>query len=149
MMNRNRTILPLVLVLSAVTSLAGCGGPVEDTAGWHFTLGNQWAEQTRYDKAIEEYDEAISLNPADADMYNNRGIAYYKLDQFEKAMRDYDEAIRINPEHALAYYNRGVVNKKQGERAKAIADFEQLIILTENPQWIAMAKKEIERLRQW
>jgi len=59
-----------------------------------------------YDQAIRDYDEAIRINPEDANAYNIRGAAYHGKGDYDQAIRDYDEAIRINPEDANAYNNR-------------------------------------------
>jgi len=91
-------------------------------------------------------DEAIRLNPQDADAYYNRGNAYGSLGQPERAIEDYAEAIRLNPTLALAYYNRGFTYKLQDKKAEAIVDFEKFITLTDNPQLIEMARQQIEEL---
>jgi tetratricopeptide (TPR) repeat protein len=41
------------------------------------------------------------------DVYNNRGVAYWRLDQFERAIADYDRCLELNPRHVDAYVNRG------------------------------------------
>ena len=50
----------------------------------------------QHQRAIQDYDQAIRLNPRYAEAYNNRGIAYKNLGQHQRAIQDYDEAIRIN-----------------------------------------------------
>jgi tetratricopeptide (TPR) repeat protein len=111
--------------------------------------GAAYADLGQFQQAIQDYDEAIRLNPQDAKAYFNRGNAYYDLDQLERAIQDYDEAIRLNPQDAKAYFNRGVAYKKLGRKAEAIADFERFITLTNNPQWIEMARRVFEKLSQW
>ena len=49
----------------------------------------------QYERAIQDYDEAIRLNPLDADASYNRGIAYSHLgqsEQYEGDIQIYDEA---------------------------------------------------------
>lgn len=41
------------------------------------------------------------------DVYNNRGVAYWRLDQYERAIADYDRCLELNPKHVDAYVNRG------------------------------------------
>jgi tetratricopeptide (TPR) repeat protein len=41
--------------------------------------------------AIQDYNQAIELNPKDARVFNNRGLAYADLKQFEKAIQDYNQ----------------------------------------------------------
>ena len=79
------------------------------------------------ERAIEDYDEAIRLNPGAADAFNNRGNAFRTRDEFERALRDYDEAIRLDPHYAHALNNRGIVFLEQGDAARAIADFDRAI----------------------
>jgi regulator of sirC expression with transglutaminase-like and TPR domain len=37
---------------------------------------------------LQDYNQAIELNPKDADAFIDRGVAYAKLKQFEKAIQD-------------------------------------------------------------
>jgi tetratricopeptide (TPR) repeat protein len=95
---------------------------------------------------IEDSGEAIRINPEFAEAYNNRGISYLNLSQYDLAVADFNEAIELNPTIAAPYFNRGLTYRAQARKAEAIADFGKFISLTDNPQWIQMAKKEIEEL---
>ena len=81
------------------------------------------------ERAIEEYDEAIRLNPNDAIAYKNRGTAYRNLGQFERAIEDYAEAIRLNPNDAIAYYSRGTDYCNLGQFERGIKDYTEAIHL--------------------
>ena len=63
----------------------------------------QKANLEQYEAAIEDYDEAIRLEPDYATTYHNRGLAKDALGQYEAAIADYDEAIRLNPDYATVY----------------------------------------------
>ena len=54
--------------------------------------GNNYVEQGDYQKAIEQYDEAIRLDLQAADAYNNRDIAYQAIGKSEEAARDLAKA---------------------------------------------------------
>jgi tetratricopeptide (TPR) repeat protein len=66
----------------------------------HYYLG----EKAR---AIEDYDQALRIDPGNAATYNDRGVAYYDLGDSRRAIEDYDTALRIDPDYAYAYNNRG------------------------------------------
>ena len=117
------------------TTCASCGAPFE-------------LRQAAGQRAIEDYDKTIRLNSQFADAYHNRGTTYCALGQFERAIKDYDQAIHLNPKDAVAYNSRGNAYKLQGKKAKAIADFEKFITLTDNPQWVEIARRQIEELSE-
>jgi tetratricopeptide (TPR) repeat protein len=60
----------------------------------------------QYQRAIEEYNKAILLEPNNAVTFYRRGLAYAKLGQYQYAIDDYNEAIRLNPNYADALYKR-------------------------------------------
>jgi tetratricopeptide (TPR) repeat protein len=56
----------------------------------------------KYDRAIEDYNEALRLKPDFAQAFSDRGAALYFKGEYQKAIADYDEAIRLEPENARA-----------------------------------------------
>ena len=74
----------------------------------HYNRGIAYHDLRQYQRAIQDYDEAIRLNPQDAEAYNNRGFAYFSLGQHQRAIQDLDEAIRLNPQYAMAYLLRAL-----------------------------------------
>ena len=41
------------------------------------------------DKAMEDYDRAIHLNPSDPNAYYNRGLVFDKMGRLDKAIADF------------------------------------------------------------
>ena len=91
--------------------------------------GFAYASEHNYMHAIEDYNQAIDLNPAYAPIYNNRGNAYGALGDNASAIKDYDQAIAIDPRYAQAYGNRGISYKTLGDFDRAVEDFSQAIRL--------------------
>ncbi|MCZ7380032.1 MAG: tetratricopeptide repeat protein [Candidatus Methanoperedens sp.] len=79
------------------------------TAEGHFIKGYAYYSARKFDKAIEDYNKAIELNPKLAEAYNNRGVVYIYIKEFDKAIKDYNKAIELDPKYAEAYNNRGAV----------------------------------------
>ena len=94
--------------------------------------GLAYAKKRQYDRAIQDYDQAIRLEPSHVANYTNRGIAYKNSGQLDRAIQDYDQAIRLNPNGTNAYYNRGVAYYKKGQYDRAIQDYDQAIRLAPN-----------------
>jgi len=97
-----------------------------------FNQGVKRLQQGDLEAAINNFNEAIRLNPNYAQAYGNRGIAYSRLQQYDKALADYNQFIRFNPNSAVAYYNRATLYDKLGDSQKAIADYDQAIRLNPN-----------------
>lgn len=81
------------------------------------------------DCEIEHCTRAITLNPNDAEAYNNRGVAYYIKGDFNCAIQDFNTAIRLKPDNADTYYNRGLAYGQKTDVDRAIQDFSQVIKL--------------------
>jgi tetratricopeptide (TPR) repeat protein len=69
--------------------------------------GLAYADLKQFKKAIQDYNQAIELNPKDFNAFNGRGTVYIKLKQFEKAIQDYNQAIELDPKYTHAFNNRG------------------------------------------
>jgi tetratricopeptide (TPR) repeat protein len=92
-------------------------------------LGIEKAEQKDYKGAIEEFNQALRINPDAANTYTTRGFVRYKLGDTQGAIADYNQAIQSDPSYARAYFNRGNIRRKLGDNHKAIADYNQAILL--------------------
>ena len=68
-----------------------------------------------FSDAIEDYTKAIELDPDYADAYNNRGYAYYLLEQYGKALNDYDKAIELDPNYEKTIYLRKMLLEEHPE----------------------------------
>ena len=46
-----------------------------------------------YDRALQDYDRSIKINPSYAKAYNNRGIVYEEKGDTNRAVKDFDRSI--------------------------------------------------------
>jgi tetratricopeptide (TPR) repeat protein len=91
--------------------------------------GIEKAEQKDYKGAIEEFNQALRINPDAANTYTSRGFVRYQLGDTQGAIADYNQAIQSDPSYARAYFNRGNIRRKLGDNQNAIADYNQAILL--------------------
>jgi Flp pilus assembly protein TadD len=80
-------------------------------------------------QTLEDYSQAIRLDPDNAELYRNRGVAYKKLGQFYYALRDFSWAIQLDPNDAVSYNNRGHTYSKLGQFVHAIEDYDRALRL--------------------
>jgi tetratricopeptide (TPR) repeat protein len=85
-----------------------------------------------YDQAIEDFNEAILLDPASAHAYIGRGCAWSSKKENARAIEDYSAAIRLKPTNANTYFLRGNAWYDLSDRDKAIADYNEAIRLDPN-----------------
>ncbi|MDO9288528.1 MAG: tetratricopeptide repeat protein, partial [Thermodesulfovibrionales bacterium] len=54
--------------------------------------GNAYDEKGQPDRAIEDYNNAITIDPNYPDSYFNRGITYTRLNKIDSAILDFQKA---------------------------------------------------------
>ncbi len=101
---------------------------IKKDAEYYFNQGNLKASLKQYEEAIEDFDEAIKLDPEYADAYNNRGNLKASLKQYEEAIEDFNKAIKLDPEYEY-YFKRGNLKDSLKQYEEAIEDFDEAIKL--------------------
>ncbi|MEG1649136.1 MAG: tetratricopeptide repeat protein, partial [Rikenellaceae bacterium] len=75
-----------------------------------------------YDRALEDINQAIKLNPKVAHFYYNRAHILYLSGDLVSAINDYTKAIDLYPFMADAYFNRGIIQVRLKETKKGFLD---------------------------
>lgn len=81
----------------------------KEEANRHVKAGLELEGQLLIEEARVEYEEAIRLDPQNAEAYYGRGNANLQLGQLDLALQDFSEAILLDPDHAMAHANRAGV----------------------------------------
>ena len=71
--------------------------------------------QKRFDLAIKDYDEAITIDPKKASSYQQRAVACKLLGRFQTAIGDFTKAIELRPTNLSAVMGRGFAWFQIGE----------------------------------
>ncbi len=61
----------------------------------YYNRGNHYDQMGQVDKAIDDYNKAISLNRDDPKVFVNRGLVYLRLGQVQLAIADFNEACKL------------------------------------------------------
>ncbi len=119
--------------VSAVTSvqvIAGrelAPGPLSNDPNFYRERGIAAYRSGDFLGAIGNLDEAIRLNPNDAQSHNIRGNVWDELGVFERALADYDDAIRIDPNSPAVFHDRAILWQRKGTLDKALLDLDRAI----------------------
>ncbi len=65
--------------------------------------------------AIEEYQNALMLDPLDSNVHNSLGVCYGMQGRYEEAASEFDFVLRLNPDEIMALYNRAVIFHLAGD----------------------------------
>jgi tetratricopeptide (TPR) repeat protein len=121
-----------IAACSRLISAGGLRGPALANAYW--VRGEAHRYKREYQQAVEDYSEAIRINPKDLQSYLDRGTAYARLEDHDRAIADFSMVIRVDKAadqtrvyRALQYRADSYKEKKDYDRA--IADYSEDIRL--------------------
>ncbi|MBE6307882.1 MAG: tetratricopeptide repeat protein [Bacteroidales bacterium] len=93
--------------------------------------------------ALEDFNEALVLNPKDITVYNNRGVLKKEQKDYIGSMSDYNRAQEIDPNKATTYNNRADLYITLGKLNEALDDINRCITLDASNPVFFITKGEI------
>ncbi len=99
----------------------------KELAVTYYNRGQAFALMKRTDKAVDDFTQAIKLDPSLARAYDSRGKIYKQKGDLDKAIDDFSNALKIVPFAAGVLTRRGSIYSDKGQYDKAIADFSQAV----------------------
>ncbi len=131
----------LILTLLFASWLLACGSSylyaqTDEEIRNHVIVGCRYLMVENLDKAIAEFDAAISLIRAPKTdyclAYYNRARAYERKGEFIQAYSDYTKAIELDPRYLLAYYGRAYVLQKKSRLDDALLEYKKILEIDKN-----------------
>ncbi|KAI8893808.1 hypothetical protein BC833DRAFT_607144, partial [Globomyces pollinis-pini] len=149
---------------------------VEQSVNRYKENGKSFYTKKQYDMAIEQYTLAINTSqnptsdvlppskegdvfqfidnlikpspiPIDANLYVNRSLCYFKLNNYKDSLSDCQEAITLNPNLLKAWYRKSQCERYLKEYQNSKSSLQQCVAIlsnqVEDPKLIS--KKELER----
>lgn len=96
--------------------------------GMAFYLAGAAANQAGgYDRALQHYDKAIALEPANPMFLNNRWGALFNLGRLEEGVAALKRALEIDPAYGMAMFNLSITYNRMGKRTEAEEQYNALL----------------------
>jgi len=133
---------------------------IPQTAGTYIDRGILFVRQGEYERAIEDFNEVIGMNPnmtaayllrgralvasipqitANFEVineaffyYTNREVSTEQAQVYEQAIADFNNALKIDQKNAIIYWERGNIYLDKGNFTQAIMDYTHAIKLNPN-----------------
>ena len=114
-----RTIIFLAFSLLLIANMFGL---TTVNPNIDYKKANELYAETKYNEAIEIYEQLISDDFLSIDIYFNLGNAYYKKDLIPLAILNYEKALKLQPDNADAIFNLKIANTKTIDKIEAAPD---------------------------
>lgn len=132
-----------VLGLLLVAGVAFVYGRVfnEETPGdYRVRKGNYRLEDGQYDRAIEEFEGALEVNPDHLGAHLGLALTRVQMGDLDVALAELERTLELDPDLAVALANRGIVLDRMGRPAEALADYRRALELdpklAKGPGWL-------------
>jgi tetratricopeptide (TPR) repeat protein len=94
-----------------------------------FERGDILLDRGRIEEALASYDEALAIQPDNAEALSNRGLGLRALGRLEDALASFDRALACRPANPDALSNRGVALHELGRFDKALQSYDEALAL--------------------
>ena len=104
------------------------------------------ATNQQFQDAINDYGEAIKINPEDPRIYEQRAAVEMKLNDMDKALADYSEASKLKPNEVRYLNYRAYIYELKKDLKNSMADTDRILKLDPNNQEAKARKSRLSAL---
>jgi len=108
-------LLPFSFLVNSNAYHLGVG----DFSQAHFSLGNVYLKEGKFDMALAEYDSTLALNSRMSRAHLNRGMVFFKKGEYDEAEKEFLAELKLNPDEDKAYNNLSAIYRQKGLYDKA------------------------------
>jgi cytochrome c-type biogenesis protein CcmH/NrfG len=111
--------------------------------------GNIFYDAQQYPVAIKYYEEALKLDPKDANVRTDLGTAYYYLGDADRALTEISQSLKDQPNHAQSLLNLGLIKwQSKMDINGAVVAWQKLLDTNPNYEQAPMIKQMIAQAKQ-
>lgn len=128
--------LPLVLAAcgppatqTAPPTVEPASSPEDDMVNKYLSTGDQFRNSGLPEKAIEQYEKALEVDPENPAVYQRLGYALVESEDYERAVRTYRRYVELRPKDCQSHASLGFAYLKQQLTDQAIRSYEKALEL--------------------
>ena len=101
----------------------------------HYDLANYYDARALIDKAIEEFNIALELDPEYGPALNELAFVYMRMEDFEKAIEYFKKYVTVSPKDANPLDSMALCYFLTGQLEEAVTKFKEALEI--KPDWVA------------
>jgi len=125
-------------------------------AASHHALAKYYLSQRNFDKAIEQFQAALELDPNNAKIHSDLGAAWFekgkidrdgpelvrRTEELGRSLEEFNKALALNPKLPEALFNRALCNGYLGHPKEAGDDWRRYLELDTDSPWAAEGNQQ-------
>lgn len=92
-------------------------------------LGIAYMDRKMFDKAIESFNKALTIDPNYLSAYTSLGACYQNKERYDLAIKAYEKALTLNPKSAKIYNTIGLIYDKLDKPETAVTAYRKAVAL--------------------
>jgi len=96
----------------------------------YVNVGFSLFQADRLPEAVEEYGQALRIDPDSADAHNNLGIALFALGRAQEGLQHFERSLQLKPQWAPMHFNFAGALARSGKLEDAIPQYREALRIT-------------------
>src|SRR5262249_3534707 len=107
-----------------------------------------YANEQRFQDALNDLGEALKVKPGDAHAYEQRAAIEMRINDYDKALADYADAAKANPGEIKYHNYRGYIYELRGDIQNAMADTDKALKIDSKNKEAVERKQRLQKILQ-
>src|SRR5437879_4179354 len=106
-----------------------------------------YANDQRFQDALNDLGEAIRINPRDARAFEQRAAVEMRINDYDKALADYEVATKLNPGEIKYHLYRSYIYELRGDIQNAMADTDRALKIDSKNKEALDRKQRLQKIQ--
>ncbi|MDP3183005.1 MAG: tetratricopeptide repeat protein, partial [Desulfobaccales bacterium] len=117
--------------------------PIHEIPSIYVHLGDCYKDLKDYPKAVQAFEQALTLDPLLKEAHHFLGFCFFKLGDYQKAVPCFEKVIELDPGSAIDYANLGINLQRLGHAKEAAYVLRQALDLDAGLDFARQALTEL------